>query len=41
MSMLRKEENMAKLGATFPFKQMIAYERCMKTNVVLNPPYTE
>jgi hypothetical protein len=41
MSMLKREENMAKFEATFPLKQMIAYEQCMKVGVVLNPPYTE
>ncbi len=35
MSMLKREENMAKLGATFPLKQMITYEQCMKVGVVL------
>ncbi len=32
---------MAKLEATFPLKQMTAYEQCKKNNVVLNPPYTK
>jgi len=34
--MFKKEENMVKLKRTLPLKQMIAYERCMKTDV-LNP----
>jgi len=34
---LKKKENMIKSKATLFLKQMIAYERCMKTNVVLNP----
>jgi hypothetical protein len=41
MSMLKREENMAKFGATFPLKHMITYEQCMKASVVLNPPYTK
>ncbi len=41
MSMLNKEENIAKLGATLPQIKMIAYERCMKIGVVLNAPYTK
>ncbi len=28
---------MAKLGVTFPLKQMIVYEQCMKVGVMLNP----
>jgi hypothetical protein len=36
-----KRENMAKLGATLPLKQMITYERCMEVSVVLNHPYIE
>jgi len=38
MSMLKGEENMAKLGATLPLKQMIIYEQCMKVGVMLTPP---
>ncbi len=38
MSMLKREEKMAKFGATLPLGQMIAYEQCMKVGVVLNPP---
>jgi hypothetical protein len=38
MSMLKKEENMAKLGATFPLAQIITYEQCMKVGAVLTPP---
>jgi len=34
---VKREENMAKLGATFPLKQMITYEQCMKIGVVLTP----
>jgi hypothetical protein len=41
MSMLKGEENMAKLGATLPLKQMIIYEQCMKVSVMLTPPYIE
>jgi hypothetical protein len=37
MSMLKREENMAKFRATFPFKHMTTYEQCMKAGVVLNP----
>jgi hypothetical protein len=37
MSML-KEENMVKLKATLPLKQMIAYEQCMKVNAMPTPP---
>jgi hypothetical protein len=37
MSMLKSEENMAKLGATLPLRQVIAYEQCMKVGVVLTP----
>jgi hypothetical protein len=37
MSILKREENMAKLGVTFPLKQMIVYEQCMKVGVMLNP----
>jgi hypothetical protein len=37
MSMLKNEENMAKLGATLPLRQMTTYERCMKVDVVLTP----
>jgi hypothetical protein len=33
MSMV-KEENVVKLGAMLPLKQMIAYERCMKVDVM-------
>jgi hypothetical protein len=40
MSML-KEENTVKSRAMLPLKQMIAYERCMKDDVMRNPPYTE
>jgi hypothetical protein len=29
---------MAKLGATFPLKQMTAYERCMKIMCRAKPP---
>ncbi len=36
--MLKKDENMAKLGATLPLKQMISYEWCMKVGAMLNPP---
>ncbi len=36
MSMLKKEENMAKLGATLSLRQMIAYEQCMKAGAVLS-----
>jgi hypothetical protein len=41
MSMLKKEENIAKLGATFPSKQITSYEQCMKVGVVINPPNME
>jgi hypothetical protein len=42
MSMLKRKENMAKLGATLPLKQIITYEWFMKVGVVLPPPpYTE
>jgi hypothetical protein len=41
MSILKKEENMTKSGVTFPLKQMIAYEWCMKVGIVLNPLYTK
>jgi hypothetical protein len=41
MSMLKREEDMAKLGATLFLKQTTAYERCMKAGAVLNPPYIE
>jgi hypothetical protein len=37
MSMLKREENMAKLGATLTLRQVITYERCMKVGVVLTP----
>jgi hypothetical protein len=41
-SMLKREENMVKLGATLSLKQMVAYEWCMKVGVVLNPsPHIE
>jgi hypothetical protein len=36
--MLKREENMVKLGATLPLKQMIAYGRWMKVSVVQTPP---
>jgi hypothetical protein len=36
--MLKREENMAKFGATFLLKQVVAYEWCMKAGVLLNPP---
>jgi hypothetical protein len=36
--MLKREENMAKFGATFPLKHIVAYEWCMKVGVMLNPP---
>jgi hypothetical protein len=39
--MLKREENMAKLGPTLPLKQMTSYEQCMKDGVVLKPPYIE
>jgi hypothetical protein len=35
--MLKREENMIKLGATLSLKQMIAYEPRMKVDVMLNP----
>ncbi len=38
MSMLMKEDNMVKSGATLPLKQMTAYKWCMKVGVVLNSP---
>jgi len=38
MSMLKREENMTKLGATLLLKQMTAYEQCKKANVMLTPP---
>jgi hypothetical protein len=30
-----------KVWTTFPFRQMITYEWCMKAGAMLNPPYTE
>ncbi len=42
MSKLKKEKNMAKLRATLPLKQTIAYEWCKKLSVVVDScPYTE
>jgi hypothetical protein len=29
---------MVKSKATLPLKQMTAYEQCMKSNVLVNPP---
>jgi hypothetical protein len=37
MLMLKWEDNMVKLGATLPLKQMITYEWCMKVGAMLNP----
>jgi len=36
--MLKKEENMAKLGVTFPLKQIITYEWRMKVGAMLTAP---
>jgi hypothetical protein len=41
MSMLKWEENMIKLTATLPLKQMTAYEWCMKVSAMLNPSCIE
>jgi hypothetical protein len=41
MSRLKREENMARSGATLPLRQIIAYEQCKKVGVVLDPPYTK
>jgi hypothetical protein len=38
MSMLKREENMMKLGATLPERQLTTYEQCMKVSAMLNPP---
>jgi hypothetical protein len=38
--MLKRKEIMAKLGATFLLKQMVAYEWCIKIGVMLNPSPT-
>jgi len=38
MSMLKKEENMAKLGVTFPLKQIITYEWRMKVGAMVTAP---
>jgi hypothetical protein len=35
--MLKREENMANLGVTFPLRQMTTYEQCMKVGVMLTP----
>jgi hypothetical protein len=35
MSMLKEEENMVKLEAMLPLKQMTTYEQCTKAGVVL------
>jgi len=37
MSMLKRGENMAKLRATLPLREMTAYEWCMKVGAMLNP----
>jgi hypothetical protein len=36
MSMLKREENMVKLKATMPIRQMTTYEGCMKIGAMLN-----
>jgi hypothetical protein len=37
MSMLKKEENMVKSGATMPIIHTTTYEWCMKVGAVLKP----
>jgi hypothetical protein len=37
-SMLKRKENMVKLGPTLLLRYMIVYEWCMKVGVMLNPP---
>jgi hypothetical protein len=32
--MLKKEENMVKLGVALPLKQMTAFEQCTKVNAL-------